>query len=133
MSPITVILLQRWPSQRRNTSILGLALLTIGLVAASFATAVWQLILTQGLLYGIGGALVYNPFLFYVDDWFVKRKGLAYGVFWAGTGVCGTVVPLIMERGLYLYGFRTTLQAWALFAVPASFPFSVGLLAKMQD
>ncbi|MCJ1245588.1 hypothetical protein MMC30_002792 [Trapelia coarctata] len=114
-APVIVIILQRWPSQRRNVSILGLIMLTTGLLVASFATRVVHLILTQGLLYGVGGALLYNPFLFYVDDWFVKRKGLAYGVFWAGTGVCGTAVPLIMEWALSVYGFRITLRAWAAF------------------
>lgn len=23
----------------------------------------------------------------YLDGWFVKRKGLAYGIMWAGTGI----------------------------------------------
>ena len=98
-------------------SILGLVLLTSSLVAALFATRVVHLVLCQGLLYGLGGALVYNPFLFYLDEWFVARKGLAYGVFWAGTGGCSCVMPWVMDWGLEHYGFRTTLRAWALFVV----------------
>lgn len=111
------VILQKWPSHRKNISILGLLLLTIALFAASFATAVSHLILTQGLLYGIGGALLYNPFIFYLDEWFIERRGLAYGIFWAGTGVCGTVVPLMMEWGLAAYGFRTVLRVWGAFVV----------------
>lgn len=92
-----------------------------------------HLILTQGILYGIGGALLYNPFLFYLDEWFIKRKGLAYGIFFSGTGLCGSFIPAILEWGLDNYGFRLTLRIWALvvvrfrplfalFALPCSFP-----------
>ena len=63
----------------------------------------------------MGGALVYNPFIFYLDEWFIERKGFAYGVFWAGTGLCSSVMPFVMEWGLNTVGFRTTLRAWAVF------------------
>ena len=84
---------------------------------ASFATRAIHLILTQGLLYGIGGALLYNPFLIYVEEWFPKQKGFAYSIVWAGTGFSGAVVPFIVEWALDKYGFRITLRAWALFIV----------------
>lgn len=40
----------------------------------------------EGVLYAIGGSLLYSPAMFYVDEWFVKKKGLAFGVMWAGVG-----------------------------------------------
>lgn len=92
-------------------------MLIVSLVAGSFATHVVHLILTQGFLYGLGASLVYSPFTFYIDEWFVKRKGLAYGIFWAGTGFCGSITPMIMERAINEYGFRNTLRAWAAFLV----------------
>lgn len=92
-------------------------MLVAALIMASFATHVTHLILTQGLLYGVGGALLYNPFLIYVGEWFEEQKGLAYSIFWAGTGFSGAVVPFLMEWALHKYGFRTTMRAWALFAV----------------
>ena len=107
----------RRPAQRKKVSTIGLCTLTIGLVTASFATHVIHLVLTQGLLYGVGGALIYNPFIFYLDEWFVKRKGLAYGIFWAGTGVFSSVMPFIMHWALNRYGFRTPLRVWAVFVM----------------
>ena len=92
----------------------GFALIIISLIAASFTNRVDQLIATQGALYGIGGALLYNPFIFYLDEWFIARKGMAFGIMWAGTGLGGTVVPLIMDWSLNKYGFRTTLRMWAV-------------------
>lgn len=91
--------------------------MTASLVGASCATAVNHLVWTQGLLYGVGGSLLYNPFIFYLDEWFVKRKGLAYGVAWAGTSFGGSIIPFLMEWGLHTYGFQSTLRAWALFVV----------------
>ena len=117
MAPFVVIILQRWPSHRKHISILGLAMITTALVAASFTTNVVCLIFTQGLLYGLGGAMLYNPFLFYLNEWFSERKGLAYGIFWAGTGIFGSTVPLLMEWSLGRYGAQTTLRVWAVFVV----------------
>ena len=101
-------------------SILGLFLLTSSLITASFVTRVVHLIISQGLLYGIGGALLYNPFLFYIDKWFVMRKGLAYGVFWAGTEGCSCIMPWLIDWGLEHHGFRITLRAWGVFVVRKS-------------
>ena len=92
-------------------------MIVAALVMASFATRAIHLILTQGLLYGIGGALLYNPFLIYVEEWFPKQKGFAYSIVWAGTGFSGAVMPFVVDWALYRYGFQITLRAWALFIV----------------
>lgn len=129
IAPFASFTLQKYPAQRKNASICGLVLIVVALLAASFATSVAQLVLTQGILYGIGGALLYNPYLFYLDEWFIRRKGLAYGIFFSGTGLFGSFIPAILEWGLDNYGFRLTLQLWALvvvslqpLALPCSFP-----------
>ena len=55
-----------------------------------------------------------SPTIIYLDEWFISRKGFAFGVMWAGTGVSGVVIPFIMDWGLNKYGFATMLRAWAL-------------------
>lgn len=120
LAPVVIAMLQRWPSQRKNVSLIGLAIIVAALVAASFSKHVFHLVLTQGALYGVGGAMMYNPFVFYLDEWFIERKGLAYGIFWAGAGLCSAIIPFMMEWALSEYGFRTTLRAWAFFLVCAS-------------
>lgn len=87
------------------------------LIGASSTDLVSHPIVTQGMLYGIGVALLYNPFIFYLDKWFVKREVLAFGVFRAGTGFSGSVVPLILDWGLNNYGIQAMLRAWATFVV----------------
>lgn len=83
-APISLYILERFPSIRRVSSIFGLGLVLIALIGASFASHAWHLIVTQGVLYAIGGSLLYSPTMFYLDEWFIKRKGLALGVMWSG-------------------------------------------------
>ena len=71
---------QRWPRFRRHCGPIGLFVIVVALIASSFSTHVWHLIVTQGILYGIGGGILYAPVLMFLDEWFVKRKGLAFGV-----------------------------------------------------
>ena len=85
-SPITFTLLQRFPIYRRRFTVVGLSIIVISLVASSFATHVSHLILTQGILYAIGGSMLHTPAVIFLDEWFIARKGLAFGVMWAGTG-----------------------------------------------
>ena len=85
-SPFSFTLLQRFPLHRRFCAVAGLATMTTSLVASSFATRVWHLIFTQGVLYAIGGSMLYTPTIIFLDEWFIARKGLAFGVMWAGTG-----------------------------------------------
>ena len=40
------------------------------------------MIVTQGVLYALGGTLLYTPTVTFLDEWFVKRKGFAYGIMW---------------------------------------------------
>ncbi|KAI9892944.1 MAG: hypothetical protein M1814_000828 [Vezdaea aestivalis] len=49
-----------------------------------------------------------------MDEWFSRRKGFAFGVMWAGTGLAGIILPIIMERGLAQYGFRTMVRSYAV-------------------
>lgn len=109
--------LQKWPARRKACAILGVSFLAIALVGASFAEHVVDLLVTQGILYGLGGAMLYTPFVIELGEWFVERKGLAFGLLWAGTGISGAVVPPLIEWGLSKYGFRTMLRAWALATV----------------
>lgn len=122
LAPLVYILLKRYPRSRRACSVIGLVILLIAIVAASFAQTVTQLILTQGLLYGIGGALNYFPALAYLDEWFVYRRGVAYGIICAGAGAAGVVIPLTMQWALDKYGFRTALRLWAIVVVVLTIP-----------
>lgn len=72
----------RWPRFANQSKWAGVPIMAISLIAASFANEIRYLILTQGVLYAIGGAAVYCPALIFLDEWFIRRKGFAYGVMW---------------------------------------------------
>ncbi|KAE8453211.1 hypothetical protein EG329_011278 [Mollisiaceae sp. DMI_Dod_QoI] len=114
IAPITLYALESWPSTRRLSSIIGLVIAVTALIASSFATRVWHLILTQGILYAIGGSLLYAPTMFYLDEWFIRRKGLVFGIMWGGVGTSGLIFPFLLNYLLTHLGYHTTLRIWAL-------------------
>ncbi|KAL8808532.1 MAG: hypothetical protein Q9182_000083 [Xanthomendoza sp. 2 TL-2023] len=120
--PILFAFFKRWPHIRRSCTMIGLTINAVAIIAASFATQVSHLILTQGILYAIGGVLVYCPTIVFLDEWFVRRKGLAFGLMWAGTGVSGIVLPFVMSGLLSRFSFKTTLRAYAVGLVVIALP-----------
>jgi MFS family permease len=116
-TPLLALLMQRWPQLRRLGMFAGAAIIVLSVVIASFCNTVGGLLATQGVMYAIGGMTLYYPAMVYVDEWFIARKGMAYGVMWAGTGSAGVVVPFLLQWLLDSYGFRTALRVWAVILV----------------
>ncbi|KAK2605488.1 hypothetical protein N8I77_008321 [Diaporthe amygdali] len=116
-----LVLNRMFPRWARYSPLIGLVIVCAALFVSAYATNVTELIISQGVFYGIGGAIAYMPCIMYIDEWFVKRKGLAYGIMWSGTGLAGVVLPLILEKLLEIYGYKTTMIIWAvvLFAITA--------------
>lgn len=94
-------------------------LLIIGFLLSSFATQIWQLIATQGVLSAIGAGLLFSPTTMYLDEWFIRRKGLAYGIMWAAKSISGVVLPFLAQACLDKFGPRATLRAWVVTIVRA--------------
>lgn len=61
---------------------IGLLIMCLSLGLSSLSQTVPHLIVSQGLFYAIGAALCYSPTITFMDEWFVKRKGLAFGIMW---------------------------------------------------
>lgn len=112
-APLIIGTLRLFSHWARWTPMIGLFIMCISLAMSSFCTTVPQLIVCQGILYALGGGLAYAPCILYLDEWFVKRKGFAYGIMWSGTGLAGVVLPLMMETLLAKFGFQTTLRLWS--------------------
>lgn len=122
IAPVLYAFMQQGPLLRKYSTFTGLALAVLGIALSSLATEVWHLMLTQGILYAIGGGLLYHPILIFIDEWFIRRKSLAYGVMWAGSGVGGLCGPLVLEWGLSKYGAKTFLRGWAVTLVSKMTP-----------
>ncbi|KAF2833465.1 MFS general substrate transporter [Ophiobolus disseminans] len=111
-APFIFAVLVRYPGFRRPCIVVGIFIMCLSLGLSSLCTTVPQLIATQGILYGIGAAIAYSPVITFLEEWFVHKKGFAYGLLWAGTGLGGVATPLLLQFLLDKYGFRTTLRIW---------------------
>ncbi|KII87272.1 hypothetical protein PLICRDRAFT_42920 [Plicaturopsis crispa FD-325 SS-3] len=106
INPITA----RWPNFRPHMAWTGCVLCCGSLFGASYATKVLDLVILQGVLYAIGGSLLYGPCISYMSEWFVERRGFANGVMFAGTGVGGLLLPLVLPPLLAKFGPAKTLR-----------------------
>lgn len=113
-APLIFAAYQRWPFFGRYSLWFGLPVVVLGIFFSSFASNVSQLILTQGILYPVGACLLYFPIFMYIDEWFIRRKGFAFGVMWAGSGCGGLFGPLVLNWGLDKYGMTTFLRGWSI-------------------
>ncbi|KAF5676483.1 monocarboxylate transporter 2 [Fusarium circinatum] len=102
---------QRW---RRQMIWVGWPICIGGLVAGSFANTLGTLILTQGVAYGIGFLILYYPILMMVNEYWIARRGMAYGLLCGASGVSGAVMPFVVQALLSTYGYQTTLRAVAV-------------------
>ena len=70
-----------------------------------------------------------------VDEWWIARKGMAFGLISAASGASGAVMPFIIEAMLQKYGYKITLRAiavaMALLTAPL-IPFLHGRLPPAQ-
>ncbi|RHZ60768.1 hypothetical protein CDV55_103831 [Aspergillus turcosus] len=122
-TPIVIAIMFAFPRARRWFSTAGFVIMCLALGLSSFSTSVTHLIMSQGVAYGIGGCLAYTPSILFLSDWFVEKKGLAFGIVWSGSGLTGILFPLILQTLLNRYGWQTTLRAssLALFLLAAPF------------
>ena len=112
--PITTPLVKRYRKYQPHMIWAGWVICTVSLVGASFAQSVPALIVSQGLFYGIGVLVLFYPALSMINEWFVERRGLAYGIQAAASGISGLVIPFIAEALLREYGYASTLRAFAI-------------------
>ncbi|CAN3360121.1 probable transporter Mch2p [Diutina catenulata] len=94
----------------RPIMIAGVLLQTAGYILASFATKLWQLYLTQGLLVGVSFVLVFLPATLIVPSWFDKYLSTCMGIMVSGAGVGGLVFSLSLNKVIE----QTGDQRWAI-------------------
>lgn len=80
-----------------------------GYVAASFASKIWHLYLSQGILVGLGIGFLYIPSIAIIPQWFDRKRSLASAVSASGSGIGGLVFALSTGKMI-----RDLSLAWAL-------------------
>lgn len=121
-APFITPLIQKWARYRTHMILVGWPSCIIALVAGSFADRLGTLILTQGIMYGVGFIIFYYPILSMVDEFWVRRRGMAYGFLCSASGASGAVTPLVLQILLRRYGYRITLRGVAIMLVVTTGP-----------
>ncbi|KAJ2234923.1 hypothetical protein H4R99_002822 [Coemansia sp. RSA 1722] len=98
----------------RAVALTGTLICSISLLLASFTNSLWQVVLTQGAMFGIGSACIYSPSISLPAQWHTKNRSLATGVVAAGGGAGGMVFTLITQKLMDSVGYRWALRALAL-------------------
>ena len=92
------------------TLLVGACVQLLGIFLMSASTRYWQLLLTQGLLTGLGGGIVFTPSVALVATYFGDRRGLAVGLATTGNSVGGVVYPIVVRQLLPMVGFAWTVR-----------------------
>ncbi|KAF9193668.1 hypothetical protein BGZ50_007244 [Haplosporangium sp. Z 11] len=98
----------------RQSALVGVVVMTLSLVAAAFSTKVWQLYLSQGILYGFGTSLTYFSSLALPSQWFIKNRGFVTGIAISGGGFGGLWLSPVVSNLLDAKGMRFTLLVIAI-------------------
>ena len=92
----------------------GMALIAMGLLATSWASSLFAVYVSYGLLVGLGIALVYTPSIASVQPWFTTRRGLAGGIASSGVGAGTLLVPVLVAMAIGPMPWREAMQVLAL-------------------
>ncbi|XP_053685742.1 uncharacterized protein LOC128735273 [Sabethes cyaneus] len=107
LAPVSSALCQRFSC--RIVVIIGGVFCGLGLTLSYFATSMYHLLFTFGILTGIGGGLSTTPGIVIVSQYFEKRRALANGITISGTAAGSFIFPTLIERLIHSFGFHGTL------------------------
>jgi MFS family permease len=132
VSPLIGRLMDRFGP--RSVMELGVALMSGGLFLAPLTKEPWHLYLTIGVLVGSGSiCLGYSGQSLFLPNWFIRRRGLAIGLAFAGVGIGSmTLLPwvqLMIDRS----GWRTACIAMGLLVLIVLAPINLFLRKRPED
>ena len=114
----------------RNLSIIGGIIVGLGWLLSSYATNIWMLTLTYGVIAGSGVGLVYGCPVAMGARWFPDKKGLAVGLILAGFGGSALITGKLASMLIPSVGLPTTFMYFGItfgiilvvLALPFRFP-----------
>lgn len=106
VAPLVTVIARKYGTQL--PMFLGVGLLTIAFLSASYSHRIWQLYLSQGVLIGFGVGFTYIPSIAILSQWFQKKRSLANGIGAAGSGIGGLIFSFMTEAVI-----RKISLAWA--------------------
>ncbi|MBL8571093.1 MAG: MFS transporter [Phreatobacter sp.] len=132
LSPLMGKLMDR--TGPRTVMELGVVLMGVGLLIAPLTTQPWHLYLTIGVLVGSGSVcLGYSGQSLFLPNWFVRSRGLAVGIAFAGVGVGSiTLLPWVQSM-IDGAGWRQASLAMGILILVVLAPLNLLLRKRPED
>ncbi|KAL8734405.1 MAG: hypothetical protein Q9181_003226 [Wetmoreana brouardii] len=92
----------------RSLLILGTLIYVLSIMFTSLSSELYQFILAQGFMFGVGDAMLFYPTISAISHWFDHRRGLALGIVVAGSSIGGICWPFMLQRLFDQIGFAWT-------------------------
>ena len=132
LSPLMGRLMDR--TGPRTVMELGVVLMAAGLLLAPLTTQPWHLYATIGCLVGAGSiCLGYSGQSLFLPNWFVKKRGLAVGLAFAGVGVGSIIllpwVQFLIDKG----GWRSACWTLGILVLVVLLPLNLLLRKRPED
>ena len=109
-------------------ALIGAVALSIGYIAAGYATRLWQFALAHGLLIGLlGGAATFGPIVADTSLWFTRHRGIAVAIAASGNYLAGTVWPPFVQHFVQTVDWRQTHIGIGVLCAITMIPLAVAL------
>jgi MFS family permease len=132
MSPLLGRLMDR--AGPRAVMELGVALMAGGLLLAPLTTQPWHLYLTIGVMVGGGSVcLGFTGQSLFLPNWFIRRRGFAIGIAFAGVGIGSVTMLPWVQRIIEQAGWRTACWTLGLLVLVVLAPINLLLRKRPQD
>jgi MFS family permease len=113
---------------------LGVALMGGGLLLAPLTREPWHLYVTIGVMVGAGSVcLGYSGFSQFLPNWFVRRRGLAMGIAFAGVGIGSVTLLPWVQYVIEQTGWRTACTSMGLMVLIVLAPIDLLLRKRPED
>ncbi|KXS11519.1 MFS general substrate transporter [Gonapodya prolifera JEL478] len=93
---------------------IGGLLVTLSFLLASFSSTLWQLLITQGIMYGTATAFMYFSYVAVPIQYFSRNRALAIGIVVSGSGLGGMSLGPLSQRMIDDLGHRWALRVIAV-------------------
>jgi MFS family permease len=120
----------------RTMLVVGALVETISVFLTSVSKTYWQLMLTQGVLMGLGNGLLYLPGLALVSRSFKRNRAIAMGITTCGAPLGGIIYTLVFEQLISKLSFGWTVRIMAFIMLGTyciSFPLLLWGVSNLGD
>lgn len=101
----------------KTVILLGGSTAAIGMFLSSYATNMWQLLITYAVLPGIGNGFYYIPSIAIISRWFNKNRAFAIGIATLGVPISGMIINPLTAWLISDFGLENSLVIISLILI----------------